>query len=257
MDAPILKKQKSNEVYHMFKQLIRKVYYIFSKSTSKRYITLLRKKGIQIGQNVTFHDPSSTIIDLTQPALITIGDNVEITHGVVILSHDYAWCVQKQLTGEVLGSNGKVTIGNNVFIGINSVILKGVTIGDNVVIGAGSIVTKDLLPNAVYAGNPAKKLYDITEYFEKRKSVQVQEAKTLLEAYQKRYGEIPPKEIFRDFFFLFESRTNGKPFCKEYQKILNLGGNREKSVQKFFEVTGKYENYQSFVKDVVESNEET
>jgi acetyltransferase-like isoleucine patch superfamily enzyme len=49
-----------------------------------------------------------------------------------------------------------VTIGKNVFIGTNAIILKGVTIGDNTVIGAGSVVTKSIPPNVVAAGNPCR-----------------------------------------------------------------------------------------------------
>jgi acetyltransferase-like isoleucine patch superfamily enzyme len=49
-----------------------------------------------------------------------------------------------------------VRIGNNVWIGMNAVILKGVTVGDNSIVAAGSIVTKDVPPNVVVAGNPAQ-----------------------------------------------------------------------------------------------------
>jgi maltose O-acetyltransferase len=49
-----------------------------------------------------------------------------------------------------------VTIGNNVWIGSRTVVLKGVTIGDNSVIGAMSLVTKSIPPNCVAAGNPAR-----------------------------------------------------------------------------------------------------
>ena len=56
-----------------------------------------------------------------------------------------------------------ITIGNNCWIGGNVTILPGVTIHDNVVVGAGSVVTKDLHSGAIYVGNPARKLRDITK----------------------------------------------------------------------------------------------
>ncbi len=56
-----------------------------------------------------------------------------------------------------------VRIGNNVLIGANSVILEGVQIGDNAIIGAGSVVTKDVLPNTVVVGNPAKYIRDVDD----------------------------------------------------------------------------------------------
>ena len=56
-----------------------------------------------------------------------------------------------------------ITIGNNCWIGGNVTILPGVPIHDNVVVGAGSVVTKDLASGAIYVGNPARKLRDITE----------------------------------------------------------------------------------------------
>lgn len=56
-----------------------------------------------------------------------------------------------------------VTIGNNCWIGANSVICPGVTIGDNTVIGAGSVVTKDFPANCVAAGNPCKVIRPIGE----------------------------------------------------------------------------------------------
>ena len=49
-----------------------------------------------------------------------------------------------------------MAIGNNVFIGMKSTILKGVHIGNNVIVGAGSVVVKDVPDNCIVAGNPAK-----------------------------------------------------------------------------------------------------
>ena len=59
---------------------------------------------------------------------------------------------------------GKIKIGNNVFIGMRSIILPGVTIGDNVIVGAGSIVTKDIPSNSVVAGVPARVIKSFEEY---------------------------------------------------------------------------------------------
>lgn len=54
-----------------------------------------------------------------------------------------------------------ITIGNNVWIGGSATILPGVSIGDNAVVGAGSVVTRDVAPNTVVAGNPAKVIRQI------------------------------------------------------------------------------------------------
>lgn len=86
--------------------------------------------------------------------MIEIGDNVSITEGVTILTHGYDWSVFKGMYGDVFGSAEHVKIGDNVFIGINSTILKGVTIGSNVVIGANSLINKDVPDNCVVVGNP-------------------------------------------------------------------------------------------------------
>lgn len=64
---------------------------------------------------------------------------------------------------------GKITIGNYVYIGANAVILPGVTIGDNSLIAAGSIVTKSVPSNVVMAGNPAKVICTIDEYYARNK----------------------------------------------------------------------------------------
>lgn len=139
------------------------------KATSDGYVTFLKRSGAKIGSGLIFYDPSSCNIDLTNPSLLKIGDHVRITHGVCVLTHDYSWSVVSGVYGECLGGVAPVVIGNNVFVGTNAVILKGVTIGSNVIIGAGSVVTGDCESNSVYAGNPARKICTLDSYYKRHK----------------------------------------------------------------------------------------
>lgn len=91
----------------------------------------------------------------TEPYLITIGNDVTITGGVKLLTHDGSACLVKNKLGRYF-KYGKVNIGSSVFIGTNSIIMPGVNIADNVVIGAGSVVTKSILKSGIYAGSPAR-----------------------------------------------------------------------------------------------------
>lgn len=109
----------------MIKKILKKII-LKEKADSKSYIKAMRKKGCKIGERVVIYAPQKTLIDMTRPWLVEIGNDVRITEGVKILTHGYDWSVIKGVYGEVLGSSGKVKIGNNVFIGMNSVILKGV-----------------------------------------------------------------------------------------------------------------------------------
>ncbi len=99
----------------------------------------------------------------SKPYLIEIGNNVTLTRGVTFITHDGGVAVFRE---KYPGMNvyGRIRIGNNVFIGVHSIILPGVTVGDNVVIGAGSVVNKDIPDNVVAAGIPAKILKSIEEY---------------------------------------------------------------------------------------------
>ncbi|MXP76206.1 hypothetical protein GN277_12625 [Lachnospiraceae bacterium WCA-9-b2] len=139
------------------------------RASSDDLIAYYRRKGIRIGSNCTFHAPRTIKIDITQPFLIKIGNNVEITDYVSILCHDFAWSTFKTEKGEIIGSNGPVHIGNNVFIGEKSIIMKGVTVGNNVIIGAGSVVKHDIPDCTVVAGNPAKIIMTYDEFYTKRK----------------------------------------------------------------------------------------
>ncbi len=109
------------------------------------------------------------IIDDTD---VYIGDKVMVGPNVTICATGHpVYPLYRELAAHY---SLPIHIGNNVWIGANSVILPGVKIGDNTVIGAGSVVTKDIPENVVAVGNPCKVMREITErdkeyYFRDRK----------------------------------------------------------------------------------------
>lgn len=94
--------------------------------------------------------------------LIKIGNNCQITAGVKFFTHGGGGAIRKEYPK--FDCFGKVTIGNYVYIGNNSLIMPGVTIGNNVLVAAGSVVTKSVPSNVVIGGNPAKIICSIEEY---------------------------------------------------------------------------------------------
>ena len=88
---------------------------------------------------------------------IEIGEHVIMAPYVFITDHDHGFTdINKHLHEQPLTENGYVQIGNNVFIGTKSTILKNVKIGDHSVIAANSVITKDVPGYSIAAGNPAK-----------------------------------------------------------------------------------------------------
>ena len=124
----------------------------------------LIKMGMKVGKN--FNRQNEVILDPSHCWLISIGDNVTMAPRVHILCHDASTKTFLNYT-----KIGKVTIGDNVFIGANSVVLPNVKIGNNVIIGANSTITKDIQDNVVVAGNPARVICTLDEYLEKQKSL--------------------------------------------------------------------------------------
>lgn len=119
--------------------------------------------GMTVGTD--FKRLHGVILDPGHCWLIEIGNHVTLAPRVHILCHDAS-------TKSFLGYTkiGRVTIGDNVFIGAESVVLPGVTIGSNVIIGANSTVTKDIPDNSVAAGSPARVICSLDAYLEKERA---------------------------------------------------------------------------------------
>ena len=112
---------------------------------------------IEVGKNF-FANYNCTIIDV---AKVKIGDNCQMAPNVAVYTAGHPIHPDTRNTAYEYGK--EVTIGDNCWIGGNSVICPGVHIGNNVVIGAGSVVTKDIPDWSIAAGNPCKVIRKITE----------------------------------------------------------------------------------------------
>ena len=134
------------------------VYRLRGDYTTEKLVSM----GMTVGKN--FKRLHGTILDPSHCWLIEIGDNVTFAPRVHVLCHDAS-------TKVFLGYTkiGRVTIGNNVFIGADSVVLPGVTIGNNVIVGANSTVTHDIPEGMVAAGCPARVLCTTEEYLKKER----------------------------------------------------------------------------------------
>ena len=117
----------------------------------------LKEKNIfaSVGENVHFQP---RLIPL-YPELIKLHNNIMISAGVRLITHDASFVVLNRLDiGRFAERVGCIEIMDNVYIGYNATIMPNVRIGKNVIVGAGALVSKDLESSGVYVGVPAKKI---------------------------------------------------------------------------------------------------
>ncbi|MBW3226015.1 acyltransferase [Marinobacter adhaerens] len=113
----------------------------------------------------------------SEPFLITIGENCLITDGVRFVTHDGSIQVPLIKNGEDFedvysnkSTFSRIVIGDNVFIGVNSIILPGTNLGDDSIVAAGAVVKGSFPDGVVIGGNPSKIICSTQEYFDKNKS---------------------------------------------------------------------------------------
>lgn len=213
------------------------------RSSSTDYVNHLKESGISVGENVVIFRPFNTTIDTQNPHLLSIGNDVQMTGPVTILTHDYSWSVLKRKYGYIYGNQRKTVIGNNVFIGWGATILGGSKIGDNVIIGANAVVSGHVDSDSVYAGNPAKKLMTLEEFKRKREKKQLEEAKIAVQEYVERYGTVPPESELDEYFFLFK-QVDDVPAFRRQMKLMR---NYEQSDEILAKHEPMFNNYQDFL----------
>lgn len=206
---------------------------------------ILKESGIDVGEHTIFYDPMSMTIDRQRPWMLKIGDYCKITHGSVILTHDYSRSVLRRAYGEIIGEAAMTTIGDNVFIGINSIVLMGAHIGNNVIIGAGSVVHGTIPDNCVAAGNPCKVICSLEEYKEKRKAQCLSGAVAYYCSFYRKNKRKPSISEMGPFFHLFLPREVIQ--LKANKISLKWNGDEEEEVlNSFINSQGPFKDYDDF-----------
>ena len=121
----------------------------------------LRKMGVRIGEQCRIYTANFG----SEPWLIKIGDHVLVSNDVTFVNHGLNWPFQDKY--DSLTGFGPIEIKDNCQIGVRVTILPHVCIGPNSIVGACSVVTKDVPPNTVVAGNPARHICTFDEYEQK------------------------------------------------------------------------------------------
>lgn len=149
----------------MFFNVLKKIY--LNSRYDEEYISKYinpkeaRSKGIKLGEDCRIHSLKFS----TEPYLIEIGNHVYISKNVSFTTHDGGvWIFRNEYP--LIELFGKITIGNNVYVGLNSTILLNTNIGSNSIVLEGSLVKGSFEDNSVIGGVPAKRISSIREYYE-------------------------------------------------------------------------------------------
>lgn len=130
-----------------------------------------RHLGVKIGKNCLI----STRNWSSEPYLIEIGDNVQVTSNVYFHTHGGGNVARRQ--NPDFDVFGKIVVEDWAYIGACSHIMPGVTIGQGALVAAGSVVTKSVAPNTVVGGNPARYISTVEEYIARNEKYNINSKK--------------------------------------------------------------------------------
>lgn len=139
------------------------------------YVRLCRPRGEEYAEFLRRHGGLFSVgtgnciqisTDIVDPDYVRIGNDC-IFSTCALIGHDASVSVLNKAFGKNIDSVGKVDIKDNCFVGYGAIVLPGVTIGPNSIVAAGAVVNRDVPPNTVVAGVPAKAICGIEQLAEK------------------------------------------------------------------------------------------
>lgn len=143
--------------YHTLNR-IKRLFLILNGATIGKRVVFYPGVWIAPGRNLRIGDDVDLALNvqIETSGGVTIGDRTLVGYGTKIFSRNH---IMPQKPEPIFGNGHRfnaVSIGKDVWLGANVIVLPGRTIGDGAVVGAGSVVTKDVAPYTIVAGNPAK-----------------------------------------------------------------------------------------------------
>ena len=118
-----------------------------------------RRLGVKVGEGCRIYTSNFG----SEPWLVSIGNGVTVTSGVKFITHDGAAWLMRDEKGRRF-RYAPITVGNDVFIGVNSIVMPGVEIQDRCIVAAGSVVTKSVPSGSIVGGVPARIIGRYQEY---------------------------------------------------------------------------------------------
>lgn len=165
---------KPNQIMKIFARLIRKITWRTGRFQGL-YRRICKPDGLEWGKFQKkwgrFHSIGNDVnivngCVVTDPEYTKIGNNVTLSC-CVLLGHDGSIDVLNRVTGKKLDSVGKIEIKDNCFVGHGAIVMPRVTIGPNSIVAAGAVVTRDVPPDTIVGGNPAKFICTVQELAER------------------------------------------------------------------------------------------
>jgi acetyltransferase-like isoleucine patch superfamily enzyme len=160
----LVRRGVAQALMHLVNALVAPAELVAPRAYMRFYIWFLERYGVRFTGAPRY---ISSRVKFDDYKLVTLGERAVLSRNVILLTHDYSITTALIANGKTPASDiavrRPIRVGNNVFIGMNVIVMPGTEIGDNVIVGAGSVVRGVVEPDSILIGNPALKIGRLTE----------------------------------------------------------------------------------------------